>query len=968
MALPRCARRALAALAAMLLLAAPSAARQRVLRVFDEKDGLAVSEVQELAQDAQGFLWIGTTGGLVRFDGREMRPWAPDVVRHVVNVLATAPDGQVMVGGLTEPLALVTGTGVTPWDGPDGVPITDWVFATLAGDGSRWVARADTLLQQDRAGRWRGWGHAAFDTSAFYRVRPGLAPGEVFVATERALWRLAPPAAPVRVAEVPYAHLIAPLPDSSLAVLTRPGRLYRWKAGTLVPWMATGAHGRGLAVRNGHVWASLDQYVVTLAPGARPDTVAPRPGVPTGRPMLVDREGSLWIGGYNGLMQYPEPGTVAWNADDGLPSPTHAYAVTVHDGSAWIGTWYGGGHVARGPDGERAYDDGPHSGGYFVDGADRMWTAWLDSGFVERRAGRTWHWQWPGLHNIERAARRPDGTLWLATSHGLFVTPNADACPALVRCTPPRGWPADWDVWLNAVLEDSRGTLWVASGDALAHARAADVTRGGPVAWSADTLRGADGIVALIEMPSGALWAATGNAGVQRRVDGRWQQVPGTRDVASLRIYNLVRSPSGGVWVAAAGGIVRVAEAPATPAGLTVLERLTAWQGVPNQQASDVAEEPDGRLWLASLSGVIEVPPEARRAPTLPPRVEHVGILADGRPIRPGEPVALPWRRNRLELRFAALSYRDRTLLRYRLRLNPRAPWVETREPVFQFVDLAPGRYDVEIVASLDGVRWSAAPAHVGFRVRRPWFLEPWALALAVLAIAVALLIAHRVRVAFLLRLERQRTRIAMDLHDEMGSGLGSIGILAGLASDPTVDDPSRRRLATQIAAAADELGSSLADIVGSLRSEADSLDAFAAALAERAGRLFPDDTPRLVLRLPEPGSGVRLALDVRRNLQRIAVEALHNAARHARGRTVELGLALDGDAWRLWIEDDGRGLASRAPTDVRHAPGGHGLGNMRARAAQIGARLALSTPPGGGTRVEVRFQPAGAPRRPQPA
>ncbi|HET7225092.1 MAG TPA: ATP-binding protein [Candidatus Eisenbacteria bacterium] len=953
--LPRLGRALLCAL--LLPLAAPAHARQRVMRVFDEKDGLMVSEVQELAQDARGFLWIGTSGGVVRFDGREMRPWAPDVLRHVVDVLATAPDGEVLVGGLDEPLELVSAGGVTPWLGPDGRPIADWVFATLGGDGTRWLARPDTLLAQDRAGRWRGWGHASFDSSAFYRVRPGVRPGEVFVATRSALWRLAPPAAPEKIADVAYAHLVAPLPDGSLAILTRPGRLYWLKDRTLTLLLAAGAHGRGLAVRGHHVWASLDQYVVTLVPGATPDTVAPRPGVPTGRPMLVDREGSLWIGGYNGLMQYPEPGTVAWNAEDGLPSPTHAYAVTVHEGSAWIGTWYGGGHVARTAMGERAYDDGPHSGGYFTDGFGRMWTAWMDSGFIMRRGGHAWRWRQPGLHTIERAARRPDGTLWLATSDGLFVTPHGDGPPARVTCAPPSGW-NHWHAWLNAVLEDSRGTLWVARGEELCHAPAADVARGGQVAWTSETLRGSDGVAAVIEMPSGTLWAATGNAGVQRRVAGRWQELPGARAIGSLRTYNLVRSPSGGVWIAAAGGITRVAEAPESPAGLTVLERLTAWQGVPNAQASDVVEEPDGRVWLAGLSGAVEVPPEARRAAKLPPRVELVETLADGRPIRPGESIALPWRRNRLELRFAALSYRDRTLLRYRLRLSPRAPWIETREPVFQFVDLSPGRYDGEILASLDGVHWSASAARVRFRVRRPLFLEPAALAGFVLLAAGALLAAHRVRVAFLLRLERQRTRIAMDLHDEMGSGLGSIGILAGLASDPTVDDPSRRRLAGQIAAAADELGSSLADIVGSLRAEGDSLDRFAAALAERAARLFPEESPRLVLAMPERLPAVRLPLEVRRNLQRIAVEALHNVARHARARVVELGLAPDGEGWRLWVADDGRGLTDRAGNGARPG-GGHGLGNMRARAAQIGARLEIATAPGGGTRVEVRFHAA---------
>jgi hypothetical protein len=319
----------------------------------------------------------------------------------------------------------------------------------------------------------------------------------------------------------------------------------------------------------------------------------------------------------------------------------------------------------------------------------------------------------------------------------------------------------------------------------------------------------------------------------------------------------------------------------------------------------------------------------------------------------------LPYRRNRLEMRFAALSYRDRNLIRTQIRLRPDAAWLESSGLSVRFVDLAPGRYAPEIRASLDGIDWSHAPAAFAFQVHRPWYLQLWALGLFALGAAAALYTIYRVRIAFLLRLERQRTRIAMDLHDEMGSGLGSIGILAGLAADSSLDDTSRRHLSDKIAQAASELGSSLTDIVWSLREGSETLEALAIRLAERGTRLFPDSVPEFRTRFPASWPPGRLPLEIRRNLQLIGSEALHNAARHAKPERVVLGLEQEGRLWRLWVEDDGAGL----PGALASGKGrGHGLRNMRERARQIDAELSIRASDAGGTRVEVRFHPQGTP------
>jgi signal transduction histidine kinase len=260
----------------------------------------------------------------------------------------------------------------------------------------------------------------------------------------------------------------------------------------------------------------------------------------------------------------------------------------------------------------------------------------------------------------------------------------------------------------------------------------------------------------------------------------------------------------------------------------------------------------------------------------------------------------------------------------------------------------------VDVAASLDGASWSSGTARLALRVSPPWYLQAWFLALSATVVAGAVYGVHRVRVASLMRLERQRARIAMDLHDEMGSGLGSIGILAGLAAGNRLDEDRRRDVSDQIARTAGELGAALDEIVWSLRRESGSLESLAAELSARGRRLFPDGREAFSTIFPQRWPDVRLEPAVRRNLQRIAVEAMHNAARHARARSVTLAIEPAGRRWRLRVEDDGEGLSA----GVEGTGNGLGLRGIRERAGQIGAAVEWRTPPGGGTELTVEFDP----------
>jgi signal transduction histidine kinase len=281
-------------------------------------------------------------------------------------------------------------------------------------------------------------------------------------------------------------------------------------------------------------------------------------------------------------------------------------------------------------------------------------------------------------------------------------------------------------------------------------------------------------------------------------------------------------------------------------------------------------------------------------------------------------------------------------------------------QPFVRLAGMSAGRHRVELGASLDGRTWSEPAAVVEFVVRPAWYRRTWFVLLVFAAVSLALYVVYRVRLTQLLRLERQRTRIAMDLHDEMGSGLGSAGLLTGMLAEMDLDERERKQIAERATEQIHDLGESLSDIVWSLRRGAETLDALLLFLRQRASDLFPTGAGTTVsFDAPDPCPELPLSLAQRRNLQWIAVEALHNAARHAGASRVFVKLRPDeGGDWTLTVRDDGRGFAKDDAPDG-DPDSGLGRESMRRRAREIGAGLVVRSAPGDGTEVTVRFRPA---------
>lgn len=946
---------------AVATLPATVVGQERMSRSYDARDGLSAPTVFSLAQDSARFLWVGTIGGLYRFDGVEMRRWAADSIAGRVERLAAPGDGRV---------AALEETGSLWWGGPagarsvhssSGAPLRDVLDVAAGAVGELWVLReGGELWRRTSDGGWHPLESDAFGEETPRRVFEAPA-GGVDVSTGRGLWHVPVGDRPRRLASVERVVDVVSLPDGQRAVLTFWREAFLLEEGSLRRIMDVPGRGVDLALRQGVLWAAFDRYLVRFESGREPRVLGPEDGIEAGGPLLVDHEESLWMGSFVALHQFPEPETVRWADADGLPSAHTRFLARTGD-TLWVSTWQGAARLVetdRGwsADTVRAWLTRSEVA---TDGEGDLWVG-TSRGLLEHRSGRGARVVDPDVGALSAVASGREGELWLGGRGRLLRARTSGFGPGShprVEAVPGPDLTSNSNV--SALLEDEDGRLWVAADERICRVEARAARRaatGMQPDWRCWSFPGAVHFTSLVRTPGGSLWASSPYAGILRRREGRWEPVPAVAGLASRSVLNLVSSPSGGLWVLGQGILLRVRPDPEAEGGWEVLERLSTWHGLPTPGGADLIEEPGGTLWITTSRGLVRVPAGVRRRSPLPPpvalvegRVDDEELELEGRPV-------LPHDRNRLELRFAALSYRAPRAVRYQVRMLPEQEWSDARsQPVVRWVDLDAGDHLVEVRASLDGEHWSEPAASFAFEVLPPWYLEPRWITVFLLALLLVGLLAYRARVGHLLELERQRTRIAMDLHDEIGSALGSIGIQADMLARADIDPSRRRRLANAIADTAGALGTVLADIVWSLAPRSSPLADLALRLEERGRQLFADDGTDFEVQLPEDWPGETLAAPVRRHALMIGLEALENAATHSEADRVTLSLepADEAAGWRLAVRDDGRGFD---PGEVEEGDG-MGLLSMRRRADEMGGGIAWRRPGDGegGTEVCLTF------------
>jgi signal transduction histidine kinase len=632
---------------------------------------------------------------------------------------------------------------------------------------------------------------------------------------------------------------------------------------------------------------------------------APGPRLPTIKDLVESpSRDELWISTWHGMYRYHD-GRV--ERVSGLPTRAASRAVALRDGSVWWAEHQSTGFVFR--DGRlsplpRGVD---HVAFETTDGARYVGAA---DGFHRVRDGR--RARISSRPHLDGSAVEAAGRLWFTPGFVGVDTIEGDSLGSECRaCLPPA---------VRAVVDSLDQIL--------------------PREMQGD--------------PFGRVWVPTWNSSLYclwRSPAGEWhaRRFSTADGLLSDDVLSIDPTPDGRLWVGTTRGLQEFRLRPGEPMLEPILE-VRGRDGLDGEYVSAVREDRHGFLWLGTTGGKLHRLDPRRLVQLDSPAVRIARLELDGEPAALGpHPPRLRAGRTRVALHLVGRTYQQPRRVRYEYRLAPRdTVWTSLGAGrVVRFPFLPPGRHVIEARAVREG-RPPGPVARLSLVAAPPFWRTWWFPPAVAAALLVPAFLWYRSRMERRLAMERLRLRIATDLHDDIGGGLTQVSLYGELIRRASTGPVAG--WAERVGEQARALGDAMRDIVWAIHPEQESWEALELRMKDHAVALLG---PRGIAfemtgELRDGARATVLPMDVRRNVLLVFKEALHNAVRHAGCEHVVVRWRLGPRRLGVTIHDDGGGF------DPSRAVAGHGLSNLRRRAAEIGGDLAIETAPGAGTTITL--------------
>jgi ligand-binding sensor domain-containing protein/signal transduction histidine kinase len=947
--------------------------------IWQASDGLPEQTVQAFAQTRDGYLWIGTSGGLVRFDGVHFtvfdRQNTPALHENSIFCLMVSRDGALWIGTEGGGLARYAQGQFRSWTAREGLS-NDFV-RSLAEDanGNIWAGTDNGLLRLS-SGNVGGGRFMRVDGAGDV---PTLAVHKIYLDRDGGLWVGGSKLIRMSGGTVTEYTMrgessqnrvksIVQTQDGTMWVGTVSG-LNRMAQGQKNFERVGGITGTVRVLRqttDGVLWVgTIGQGVFEYRGGSLTQITAPQ-SLPSNTVLnfFEDDEQNFWIGTQSGMLRLTE----AQVSIIPLPKANDSDFGTIYldrDGSSWIGSTL----LFRMKDGtvtptRLPGTDGDHVRNVYRDRSGALWVGTDGDGVYRIAKGETTHLTTrEGMSNnfVRAMTEDRDGSMWVAADEGLNHILWENGRPRIVSYEMRDGL-AYFST--RALLEDRNGDLWIGTDRGVSHLHGGVFLTDAVTAALAQTK-----VWAIHEDSDGGLWFGTRNSGLYRYREGRLAQFTAADGLPGNAIYQILEDAAGHLWLSGPNGVTLLnrheldAQAERFPRHFALTFYSTADMAANTEiyggtQASGCIT-PQGDVWFPSNLGPLHIPFFGRSA--LPPPTLFIqSVLADGRPVTANGGVILRPGNGRLEFDFTPIQLRSQDGLRFRYMLegfekNWSAP---TAARTADYTNLPAGRYRFRVQTFDVSNPEAASEASIGI-VQRPFFYRTWWFIAACIGLITLLVFGlyqyrvRQVRARFEAVLE-ERSRLAREMHDTVIQGCtGVSALLEAQAMEGETDSRGTTNGAGLMDFARQQLRNTIneaREAIWNLRKPDD-----AGSLSEKLESMTRLVSSEFQVPVTWSMSGTPFAVTepVAHDLLMVAREAVYNSMLHGHPARVGVALTYKGSELVLDLNDDGCGFD---PEQLGEENGHHfGLKGMKERVERSGGKFQLASAAGKGVRIEVR-------------
>ena len=964
--------------------------------------GLPQNTVHAIVQTTDGYIWMATEGGLVRFDGQDLRTYDTGNTLQIASdsiSSLTAGSGGILWISTSNGLVRREGSRFTRMTSANGLPSNMVRFTHLLRDGRLLVATADgvaigdtsgfhaiagmdasiapELVTEDASGTlWIGSGQRLVSlppgsTQSSTSVLAGAGEivtiaaspsGDLYIGSRRGLARL-PKGSNVPVAVPGSGDLeitsILPMRDGDVWIGTAAG-LVHYAQGTLthIGEKAGVSSGRVLSLfadRGGAVWVAYDLGVSRILPG---NTYHLQESIDIAGVLSVseDREGDIWFGtDVGGATVLREEAFSTVTTQDGLSDDFVRAVFEDHSGAVWLGTNRGGlNRIVRGKISALRAGKGGLSSNVVLALAEAQGDLWIGTpdGLTRMHNGQLKLFTTvDGLPDdfVRSLYTDADGSLWIGTRNGLSHYLHG----AFISYSRLDGLGSDL---IGSILRSRDGTLWIGTLNGLSH-------------FDGTSFHNLDGnpVTTMTEDHEGTVWVASHAVGLARMRPG---ESPAIVDSAKAglptEVYSILEA-AGSLWLGSSKGVFRVPLNGLNAfldhrSSLLTVEPFGVADGMKISECSSGGHPAawrmsDGALWFATLRGASSIKPGADHETVAAPLTAIEDIFVDDQAVPLGQALSIQPGHDRIMIHYAGLTFRAPQKLRFRYKLEGfDRDWIDagTRRSAF-YTNLPAASYRFLVQASNGDGTWSDAPGETRFKINPHFYRTVWFYFLMLMLGAFFAWLIYRSRVRIVeaqyQAVLAERTRIAREIHDTLAQGYVGVSVQLEVAS---------RLLQVSTAAAAKQLEntkeyvrSSLAEArssIWNLRSPGAESETLPARLAAAIHTRQETNSNAPTMRFDVHGTFRPFERRVEDEYLKIAQEALTNVLRHAEASTITVVLSYDAQWLKLSVLDDGKGFNL-----AMERSGHYGMAGMRERAATVGAVLVIDSKVGAGTSIEVK-------------